>query len=163
GRADSSRERHWPPARTPRQFILASSNERYTGAMMKTLKRLAFVALLPVVLAAAPSGYHIIGNVQIGRQGGWNYLPVGSAARRHPVCRRVLTVNGRSKSSTYIDAKPGVVVATLPRPDAPEFAVADGKGKIYVNIEATNEIVEIDAAKAAVVKKYALTGCDGPS
>ncbi len=43
------------------------------------------------------------------------------------------------------------------------FAVADGKGKVYVNIEDTNEIVEIDAAKATVTKKYALTGCEGPS
>ena len=32
-----------------------------------------------------------------------------------------------------------------------------------MNIEDTNEIVEIDAAKAAVTKKYPLTGCEGPS
>jgi hypothetical protein len=41
--------------------------------------------------------------------------------------------------------------------------VADGKGHVFVNIENTNEIVEVDAAKATVLKKYALTGCDGPS
>src|SRR5262249_56016443 len=60
-------------------------------------------------------------------------------------------------------AKSGSVAATIPLPGKPEFSVADGKGKVYVNIEDTNEIVEIDAAKAAVVKKYSLSPCDGPS
>jgi hypothetical protein len=76
---------------------------------------------------------------------------------------RVFTLNGRSKNSTVIDAKGGSVVATIPLPGKPEFAVADGKGHLFVNIEDTNEIVDIDAAKATVAKKYALTGCDGPS
>ena len=34
---------------------------------------------------------------------------------------------------------------------------------MYVNIEDTSEIVEIDAAKASVTKRYSLTPCDGPS
>src|SRR5580765_2044396 len=83
--------------------------------------------------------------------------------RYDPVSSRVFTFNGRSKNSTAIDAKTGMVVATIALPGKPEFPVADGKGKVYVNIEDTNEIVEIDAAKASVSKKYALTGCDGPS
>ena len=62
-----------------------------------------------------------------------------------------------------IDAKTGAVAATIPLPGKPEFSVADGKGKVYVNIEDTSEIVEIDAAKATVTKKYALTGATGPS
>src|SRR5262249_12314627 len=45
----------------------------------------------------------------------------------------------------------------------PEFSVADGKGHVYVNIEDTNELVEIDAAKGTVAKKYSLSPCDGPS
>src|SRR4029079_5242374 len=97
--------------------------------------------------------------------------PVGTAAagenpdsiRYDAVSGRVFAFNGRSKNATAIDAKAGTVAATIPLPGKPEFSVADGKGKVYVNIEDTNEIVEIDAAKAAVVKKYALTGCDGPS
>jgi hypothetical protein len=55
------------------------------------------------------------------------------------------------------------VVATITLPGKPEFAVADGKGHVYVNIEDTNEIVEIESAKAAVIKKYSLSPCDGPS
>ena len=41
--------------------------------------------------------------------------------------------------------------------------MADGKGHVYVNIEDTNEVVEIDAAKATMTKKYSLSPCDGPS
>ena len=83
--------------------------------------------------------------------------------RYDPVSKRVFTFNGRSKNSTVIDAARSTVVTTIPLPGKPEFAVADGKGHLFVNIEDTNEIVELDAAKATVVKKYALTGCDEPS
>ena len=83
--------------------------------------------------------------------------------RYDAVSGRVFAFNGRSKSSTAIDAKTGTVAGTIPLPGKPEFSVADGKGKVYVNIEDTNEIVEIDAAKLSVVKKYSLSPCDGPS
>ena len=54
-------------------------------------------------------------------------------------------------------------VGTIMLPGKPEFPVDDGQGHVYANIEDSSEIVEIDAAKATVTKKYALTGCDGPS
>src|SRR5579872_3284089 len=76
---------------------------------------------------------------------------------------RVFVFNGRSKSATVIDAKGGSVAATIPLPGKPEFAVADGKGHIYANIEDTSELVEIDGAKAAVTKKYSLKPCEEPS
>jgi DNA-binding beta-propeller fold protein YncE len=85
------------------------------------------------------------------------------AIRYDPVSKRVFTFNGRSKNCTVIDGKTGTVAATLPMPGTPEFSVADGKGHVYANIEDTNEIVEIDAAKATVTKKYSLSPCDGPS
>src|SRR5215813_5473353 len=97
--------------------------------------------------------------------------PIGTAAtgenpdsiRYDAVSGRVFAFNGRSKSATAIDAKTGSVAATISLPGKPEFSVADGKGHVFVNIEDTNEIVDIDAAKATVAKKYPLTGCDGPS
>jgi DNA-binding beta-propeller fold protein YncE len=75
----------------------------------------------------------------------------------------VFTFNGRSNNSTAIDAKTGMVVGTIPMGGKPEFSVADDKGHVYVNIEDTSEIVEIDAAKATVTKRYSLKPCDGPS
>ena len=201
--------------------------------------RLLSLLLASLLLAAAATGYHIVGEVKLGGEGGWDYLTVDSAARRlyvshathvvvvdldtnkvvgdipdtpgvhgiaiaselnrgfisngrgnsvtifdlktlkatgsvatgenpdsiryDAVSGRVFAFNGRSKNATAIDAKSGAVAGTIGLPGKPEFSVADGKGKIYVNIEDTNEIVEIDAAKASVTKKYALTGCDGPS
>jgi DNA-binding beta-propeller fold protein YncE len=83
--------------------------------------------------------------------------------RYEPKTDRVFTFNGRSNDSTAIDAKTGMVVATLPLGGKPEFAVADDKGHVYTNIEDTNEIVEIDAAKPAVTKRYSLSPCTGPS
>jgi DNA-binding beta-propeller fold protein YncE len=96
---------------------------------------------------------------------------VGSAAtgenpdsiRYDAVSGRVFAFNGRSKNATVIDGKSGSVAATIPLPGKPEFSVADGKGKVYVNIEDTSEIAEIDAAKATVVKKYSLSPCEEPS
>jgi YVTN family beta-propeller protein len=84
--------------------------------------------------------------------------------RYEPKSGRVLAFNGRSKDATVIDAKTGMVVATIPLGGAPEFAVADDRGHVYDNIEDTNEVVEIDAAKAMVTKRYSLKpSCDGPS
>src|SRR6516164_6320507 len=81
-----------------------------------------------------------------------------------PKSGRVFAFNGRSKDATLIDAKSGMVVATIPLGGAPEFAVADDRGHVYDNIEDTNEVVEIDAAKAMVTKRISLKpACDGPS
>jgi DNA-binding beta-propeller fold protein YncE len=93
-------------------------------------------------------------------------VPTGDnpdSVRFEPKSGRVFTFNGRSNNSTAIDAKSGMVVATIPMGGKPEFSVADDKGNVYVNIEYTSEIVEIDAAKAAVTKRYSLKPCDGPS
>src|SRR5205809_448316 len=71
-----------------------------------------------------------------------------------PVTHRVFTFNGRSSDATAIDAKTGdVIAASIPVGGKPEFAQIDGKGRIYVNIEDKNEIVEIDAKNALVSKR----------
>ena len=64
-----------------------------------------------------------------------------------PVSKRIFTFNGGSKDATSIDAKSGMVLATFPMDGKPEFAQADGKGRIYVNNEDKAEIYEIDAQK----------------
>ncbi|MBN9660773.1 MAG: YncE family protein [Acidobacteria bacterium] len=76
---------------------------------------------------------------------------------------RVFTFNGRSKDSTVIDASSGKVLATIPLGGKPEFAVVDGHGRLWVNIEDTHEIAELNTAKAVVTRRYPLTGCEEPS
>jgi len=81
-----------------------------------------------------------------------------------PKTGRVFTFNGRSNDATVIDAKSGTVVATIPLGGKPEFAVSDDRGHVYDNLEDTSEIVEIDAAKAVVLKRYSLKpACGEPS
>jgi DNA-binding beta-propeller fold protein YncE len=80
-----------------------------------------------------------------------------------PASQRVFTFNGRSKDATVFDAASGKVAATIPLGGKPEFATTDGKGRIYVNIEDTSEVVEIDSRKLSLTKRYSLSPCEEPS
>jgi DNA-binding beta-propeller fold protein YncE len=204
---------------------------------MRPLLALAFLA--SGIVSAAPAGYHVVKEIKIGGEGGWDYLTVDSAARRlyvshathvmvvdldagkvigeipgtagvhgialapalnrgftsngransvtifdlktlktigqvktgrnpdailfEPGSGRVFTFNGGSNDATAFNASTGAVAATIKLGGKPEFPAADGKGKIYVNIEDTSEIAEIDAVKLAVTKRYSLAPCDEPS
>ena len=58
-----------------------------------------------------------------------------------PFSRRVFTFNGRSSSATAIDAQTDSIVWYLVLYVKPEFAAADRKGKVFVNLEDKNIIV----------------------
>ncbi len=77
--------------------------------------------------------------------------------------RRVFTFNGRSENSTAIDAAAGHVAGTIPLGGKPEFAVADGSGTVFVNIEDKSELVSIDSQKLAVKNRWPLAPCQEPS
>jgi YVTN family beta-propeller protein len=203
------------------------------------MTKLVFALLaVPIIIAAAPSGYRVIKHIKIGGEGSWDYVTLDSAARRlyvshgtrvivldvdagkvigeipktpgvhgialapslnrgftsngaantatifdlktlrqlgevktgtnpdaiqyEPLSGRVFTFN-RSNDATAIDGKTGKVEATIPLGGKPEFSVIDGKGMIYVNIEDTNEIVELDGQKLAISKRYSIKPCESPS
>jgi DNA-binding beta-propeller fold protein YncE len=67
-----------------------------------------------------------------------------------PASKRVFAMNGDPNSSTVIDAESGTVVGTIALGGAPEFAVADGKGTVYVNLEDKNELLAIDSGKLTI-------------
>jgi YVTN family beta-propeller protein len=76
----------------------------------------------------------------------------------------VFTFNGASKDVTVIDANTFGVAARITVPDKPEFAVDDGSGQIFVNIESTpGQMVVIDSKTLTVKATWPLTGCDSPS
>ncbi len=79
------------------------------------------------------------------------------------VTKRVFTLNGGSKDATAINAADGSVAGTLQLAGRPEFAVADGIGKIFVNIEDTSELVEIDAQSIKLLHRWPLKPCESPS
>jgi len=80
-----------------------------------------------------------------------------------PASRKVFTFNGRSHDATVIDAASGKVVSTIALPGKPEFATADGKGKVFVNIEDRNEVVEIDSLKSRASRQFSLKPCEEPT
>lgn len=204
------------------------------------MKKLLFLLIvLFAVNAHAAESYHVVKRLNVGGEGGWDYLTVDGAARRlyvsrsthvividldtgkmvgdipntagihgialapelnrgftsngkadtvtifdlktlrvfgevktgrnpdsilfDPASKRVFTFNGRSKDATVIDAASGKVVGAIPLGGKPEYSAADGKGKVYVNIENTNEVVEIDSLQAKVVARFSLAPCDEPS
>lgn len=80
-----------------------------------------------------------------------------------PASHHVLTLNGKSSSASVIDPAKNAVIATIALPGKPEFAVADGAGHVYVNIEDKSELVEIDSAKNTVLNTWPLAPCESPS
>jgi DNA-binding beta-propeller fold protein YncE len=80
-----------------------------------------------------------------------------------PFSKKVFTFNGKSKDSTVIDAATGKVLGTIALGGKPEYACADGKGMIYVNIEDTAEVVEIDAVKAAALRRFSIKPGEEPT
>ena len=80
-----------------------------------------------------------------------------------PVSRRVFTFNGRSANATAIDATTAQVVGTIPLGGKPEFAVADGQGRMYVNLEDTAALVAFDARTLEVKERWPLAPCETPT
>jgi DNA-binding beta-propeller fold protein YncE len=80
-----------------------------------------------------------------------------------PATHRVFTFNGRGRNVTAIDARTEEVVGTVAVDAKPEFAVTDGKGRVYVNLEDKNSLAVLDPQKLAVLSKWPLGGCDEPS
>jgi YVTN family beta-propeller protein len=91
-------------------------------------------------------------------------IPVGT----NPDCiiwesatQTVWTFNGRSHDISVIDPATRKVVATIPVPGKPEFAVSDGKGTVFNNIEDKNEVIRIDARARKITAEW--PACDSPS
>ncbi|MGH9685130.1 MAG: YncE family protein [Candidatus Acidiferrales bacterium] len=80
-----------------------------------------------------------------------------------PASKRVFSMNGDSQSSTAIDAKNGDVVGTIALGGSPEFAVADGKGMIYGNIEDKSELVAIDSSTLKIKSRWPVAPAGGPT
>ena len=80
-----------------------------------------------------------------------------------PASKRILTFNGRSNDATAIDADKGTVVGTIKLEGKPEFAVSDGKGEVFVNIEDKNQLDALDSNKLVEKAHWSLAPCDGPS
>ncbi|HEY3268378.1 MAG TPA: YncE family protein [Armatimonadota bacterium] len=77
--------------------------------------------------------------------------------------RRLFSMNGASNDATAIDPATNLVLGTVPLNGKPEFAVADGKGTIFVNLEDKSEVAAFDAKTLKVTKRWSIAPGDGPT
>jgi DNA-binding beta-propeller fold protein YncE len=80
-----------------------------------------------------------------------------------PASSQVFAFNGDSHSTTVISAADGKVTGTLDLGGGPEFAVADGNGQVFNNLEEESKLVKINSKKLAVEKYWPLAPCEAPS
>jgi YVTN family beta-propeller protein len=81
-----------------------------------------------------------------------------------PISKRVFTFNGEGgNDATAIDAKTGRVLGNIPLGGKPEFAQTDGAGRVFVNNEDLNQIIEIDPNGLKVRNTWPITSCKEPS
>lgn len=78
-----------------------------------------------------------------------------------PFNERVYIFSHRAPNATVIDATNGSVVGTIDLGGAPEQAVTDGNGHIYVDIEDKDNIAVVDAKAMKVTAHYDLGGKGG--
>ncbi len=93
-------------------------------------------------------------------------LKVGNkpdAAAYDPASKDVFVMNGDSGDASIIDPAARKVVGSIPIGGALEFAVADGKGKLFVNVEDKGEVAVLDTRAAKLITRYPLKGCVEPS
>jgi YVTN family beta-propeller protein len=78
--------------------------------------------------------------------------------------QHVFTFNGTSNDVTVLDANTFVVAGRIAVPDKPEFAVDDGGGQIFVNIESEpGQMAVIDSTTLGLKTIWQLAGCDSPT
>jgi YVTN family beta-propeller protein len=80
-----------------------------------------------------------------------------------PATSRVFAFNGGGNSATAIDAATAKVVGTVDLGGGPEFAVADGNGFVYNNLEDESLVLKIDSRKLTVVERWPTAPCASPS
>lgn len=80
-----------------------------------------------------------------------------------PWSKKVFVFNGDSKSTCAIDINTLALVTTIDLGGSPEFAVSDGKGLVFDNIEDLNSLKVIDTKTLTVKATYPLSPCGGPT
>jgi DNA-binding beta-propeller fold protein YncE len=74
---------------------------------------------------------------------------------------RVYVFSHTPPNATVIDSKDGSVVGTIDLGGAPEQAVSDGAGHVYVDIEDKDKIAVVDAKSMQVTDRFDLAGKGG--
>jgi DNA-binding beta-propeller fold protein YncE len=78
-----------------------------------------------------------------------------------PATERIFVLSQRAPNATAINAKDGSVLGTIDLGGAPEQAVSDGHGRVYVDIEDKDNVAVVDANSLKVTAHYDLAGKGG--
>lgn len=89
--------------------------------------------------------------------------PDADAIIYDPYSKKVLVFNGDSKNTCVIDVNTLKLVKSIDLGGNPEFAVSDGKGLVFNNIENLNCLKVIDTKTFKVKSTYPLSPCGGPT
>ena len=75
----------------------------------------------------------------------------------------LIAINGESGLLLLVDVNQARVIGTIVVGGHPEFAVADGSGRLFINVNqgSKSEIAEIDVASREVVRRLPVPGCQG--
>lgn len=76
---------------------------------------------------------------------------------------RVFSFNGRGRNVTAVDATTDTVLGSIALDGKPEFAVSDGNGHVYVNLEDKSSLAVIDPVHLTVTSVWPIAGCQEPS
>ena len=78
-----------------------------------------------------------------------------------PFNHRIYVFSHGAPNATVLDAADGSVVGTIDLGGAPEQAVSDGKGRLFVDLEDKGSIAVVDVKTLAVTARYDLAGKGG--
>jgi DNA-binding beta-propeller fold protein YncE len=95
-----------------------------------------------------------------------NQVAVGAnpdAISYEPYSKKIITCNGRGKNLSIIDPVTEKLLDSVDLGGKPETAVSDGNGRLYVNVEDKNEIVEVDTKTFKVLNHWSIAPADGPT
>jgi YVTN family beta-propeller protein len=98
----------------------------------------------------------VLGRIKLGARN-------PDAIEYDPASKRVFVFNGGSDNASVIDAGAGTVVGSVPLGGRPEFAAADGKGAMYVNLEDSSAVVAFDTHTLQVLHRWPLAPGEEPS
>ncbi|MCO5934936.1 YncE family protein [Mucilaginibacter sp. RB4R14] len=80
-----------------------------------------------------------------------------------PFSKKIFAFEGHSSSVAVIDPQNLTEVGAIDAGGAPEFAVSDGKGLIFTNLEDKSRLAVINTKTLKVIKSYPLDPCGGPT
>ncbi|MBK5272244.1 MAG: YncE family protein [Bacteroidia bacterium] len=93
-------------------------------------------------------------------------IPTGAnpdAIMYEPFTKKIITCNGRGKNLSFIDPVTNTLIDSIDVGGKPETAASNGSGKLFVNIEDKNEIVEVDLQTMKVEAHWSLAPAEEPT